>query len=102
MEFNLTFKGLYPICHLLTLVGAHHILHVSEIKDNIGDFSYIACLLGILIACRNKNVVIICTAQLNEGVCSGYAPDLHSEDAWFDSQATLTYLFFMYFSRHSI
>ena len=25
---------LYPICHLLTLLGAHHILHVSRIRVN--------------------------------------------------------------------
>jgi len=25
---------LYPICHLLALLGAHHILHVSRIKAN--------------------------------------------------------------------
>jgi hypothetical protein len=43
----------------------------------------------------------VCTAQLSEGVRSGYAPGLHSEDAWFDSQAILTYLFFIYFPRHS-
>jgi len=54
MGFNWAFKGLNPICHLLALVGAHHIFHVSRIKVNVGDFSYIACLLGIPIACRNK------------------------------------------------
>jgi hypothetical protein len=26
---------LNPICHLLALLGAHHILHVSRIKVNI-------------------------------------------------------------------
>jgi len=26
---------LNPICHLLALLGAHHILHVSRIRDNI-------------------------------------------------------------------
>jgi hypothetical protein len=25
---------LYPICHLLALLGAHHILHVSRIRVN--------------------------------------------------------------------
>jgi hypothetical protein len=33
MEFNSGFKGLKaelkPICHLLALLGAHHIFHVS-------------------------------------------------------------------------
>jgi len=29
MGFNSGFKGLNPICHLLALLGDHHILHVS-------------------------------------------------------------------------
>jgi len=36
MGFNSGFKGLKaelnPICHLLALLGAHHILHVSRIR----------------------------------------------------------------------
>jgi len=36
MGFNSAFKGLNtelnPICHLLALLGAHHILHVSGIR----------------------------------------------------------------------
>jgi len=32
MGFNSEFKGLNPICHLLALLGAHHILHVSRIR----------------------------------------------------------------------
>jgi hypothetical protein len=36
MGFNSAFKGLNaelnPICHLLVLLGAHHILHISRIK----------------------------------------------------------------------
>ena len=54
---------------------------------------------GILIACRNNNVGSVCAAQLNGGVCSGSAPDLHSEDAWFDAQAILTYVFFNVYSN---
>ena len=38
MRFNSAFKGLKtqlnPICHLLALLGAHHILHVSRIRVN--------------------------------------------------------------------
>ena len=38
MGFNLAFKGLNaelnPICHLLALLGAHHILHFSRIRVN--------------------------------------------------------------------
>ena len=29
---SLGFKRLNPICHLLILLGAHHILHVSRIR----------------------------------------------------------------------
>jgi len=39
MGFNSAFKGLKPdlnhICHLLELLGAHHILHVSRIRVKI-------------------------------------------------------------------
>jgi folylpolyglutamate synthase/dihydropteroate synthase len=28
---------LNPICHLLALLGAHHILHISRIKVNTGS-----------------------------------------------------------------
>jgi hypothetical protein len=30
---------LNPIWHLLALLGAHHILHVSRIRVNVGDCS---------------------------------------------------------------
>jgi hypothetical protein len=30
--FNLLNTELNPICHLLALLGAHHILHVSRIR----------------------------------------------------------------------
>jgi hypothetical protein len=29
------FNPLNPICHLLALLGAHHILHVSRIRVNV-------------------------------------------------------------------
>jgi len=32
MGFNSAFKGLNPFCHLLALLGAHHILHVSRVR----------------------------------------------------------------------
>jgi len=32
--FNSLNAELYPICHLLALLGAHHILHVSGIGVN--------------------------------------------------------------------
>ena len=32
MKINTSNAELNPICHLLALLGAHHILHVSRIK----------------------------------------------------------------------
>jgi len=41
MGFDLEFKGLNselnPICHLLALLGAHHIFHVSELRFKCRD-----------------------------------------------------------------
>ena len=31
---------LNPICHLLALLGAHHILHISRIRVNITETTY--------------------------------------------------------------
>jgi hypothetical protein len=33
-DFNTSKAELNPICHLLALLGAHHILHVSRIRVN--------------------------------------------------------------------
>ena len=30
---------LNPVCHLLTLLGTHHILHISRIRVNVGRWS---------------------------------------------------------------
>ena len=42
MGFNLAFNPLNaelnPICQLLALLGANHILHVSGIRVNVNDF----------------------------------------------------------------
>ena len=39
MGFNSAFKGLNaelsPVCHLLALLGAHHILHVSRMRVTV-------------------------------------------------------------------
>jgi len=35
MTFNPLNAKLNPICHLLVLLGAHHILHVSRIRVNV-------------------------------------------------------------------
>jgi len=36
LSFNLLNVELSPICHLLALLGAHHIFHVSGIRVNVG------------------------------------------------------------------
>jgi len=36
---------LNPICHLLYLLGTHHILHVSRIRVNTGCVGYDKCRL---------------------------------------------------------
>jgi len=35
MGFNSAFKGLNPICHLLALLKACHIFHVSGLRVNL-------------------------------------------------------------------
>jgi len=37
MVINPLKAELNPICHLLALLEAHHILHVSRIRVNLGD-----------------------------------------------------------------
>jgi len=34
---------LNPICHLLAFLGAHHILHVSRVRDNWGNLHWFLC-----------------------------------------------------------
>ena len=46
-RFNPLNAELNPICHFLTLLGAHHIFHISRIRVNIQKF----CLLIIVQLC---------------------------------------------------
>jgi hypothetical protein len=39
-EFNPLKAELNPTCHLLALLGAHHILHISRIRVNSGILGY--------------------------------------------------------------
>jgi len=53
--FNPLNTELNPICHLLALLGTHHILHISRIRVNIGGiweltFTY-RCLGGFVTGC---------------------------------------------------
>jgi len=43
---------LNPICHLLALLGAHHILHVSRIRFQ--DYYYAVELLDIVIVLKQR------------------------------------------------
>jgi len=40
---------LNPICHLLALLGAHHILHVSRIRVNYEHFCFDMALVGVMV-----------------------------------------------------
>jgi hypothetical protein len=39
-SFNILNAELNPICHLLALLGAHHILHISRIRAKYADVQY--------------------------------------------------------------
>jgi hypothetical protein len=43
-DFNPLNAELNPICHLLALLGAHHILHISRIRVNVRTA---ACLSSV-------------------------------------------------------
>jgi hypothetical protein len=55
-SLNAEFK---PICHLLALLGDHHILHVSRVrvKLNLGFLGFYAALNGSLV---NDILELIC------------------------------------------
>ena len=40
LDFNPLHAELNPICHLLALLGAHHILHVNRIRVNFAHPEY--------------------------------------------------------------
>jgi hypothetical protein len=46
---------LNPICHLLALLGAHHIFHVSRIRVNIGQ-----CTLHVLLRSMTWSFISLC------------------------------------------
>jgi hypothetical protein len=50
---------LNPICHLVALLGAHHILHVSKIRVNLFVFVMRTCC--VLWGLGTECVCIICT-----------------------------------------
>jgi len=42
---------LKPICHLLALLGAHHILHVSRIRVNVLKFMLSTTQVFVIMYC---------------------------------------------------
>jgi len=53
MVFNPLNTELNPICHLLALLGAHHIIHVSRVRINYHYTALIYLLLSFLnLSCR--------------------------------------------------
>ena len=57
--FNPLNAELNPICHLLALLGAHHILHVSGVRVNIHGTRL--CLIALIRTCVHETY---CTSQL--------------------------------------
>ena len=47
---------LNPICHLLALLGAHHILYVSKIRDNICAKIYSVENIKMKMRCKMKRI----------------------------------------------
>ena len=45
INFNPLNAELNPICHLLALVGAHHMLHVSRVRVNALHLKIKPCLV---------------------------------------------------------
>jgi len=80
MGFNSGFKGLnaelIPICHLLALVGAHPIFHVSRLRVKDRPSAVISCGFSVVIeiissshfssrpVCSGTNSPSVCGAEL--------------------------------------
>ena len=66
MGFNSAFKGLNtelnPICHLVALLGTHHILHVSRVRVNINQrVAYPRSVVDVMaVVRRNGNIAMSC------------------------------------------
>ena len=58
MGFNSGFKVLNavlnPICHLLALLGAHPILHISSIRVNIEQLHFTGYIQGVFLYFTDK------------------------------------------------
>jgi hypothetical protein len=54
--FNPLNAELNPICHLLTLLGSHHILHISTIRIAFGFFKFVCILFDYKLVSRHAVV----------------------------------------------
>ena len=62
-QFNPLNTKLNPICHLLALVGAHKIFHVSKVRVNIQQLYALPTLyLCVLYLSENKKQLVPLTA----------------------------------------
>ena len=55
-RFNAFDAALSPICHLLALLGAHHILHVSWIRVNV-NCRILKTIYVYLLMCYLNNLI---------------------------------------------
>jgi hypothetical protein len=55
---------LNPICHLLALLGAHHILHVSRVRVNMQQVSKIVSIASYLMGTGNAFPICKVTMKL--------------------------------------
>jgi hypothetical protein len=65
-RFNLLNGELNPICHLLALLGAHHILHVSRIRVK----NSFLIKEGVAGGSTNFNIVNVFTVVAKRQFCS--------------------------------
>ena len=63
--FNPLNAELNPICHLLTLVGAHHIVHFSSIRVNVTTFGSYSQSHLQADRIRKKNYYVNCVVLLH-------------------------------------
>ena len=66
--FNPLNTKLNPICHMLALLGVHHILHVSRLRVNIfvGSLMSAACILlrNCKVITNNEIICVLCSRDM--------------------------------------
>ena len=80
-KFNPLNTELNPICHLLALLGAHLILHVSRIRVNVGEFLWKICrAVSVLYRYRTK---VTATSHAFLCISQGNLTDICRSDRYF-------------------